>query len=267
MRLRLPSRLAPWTALAVAAAAGLLVLCWSVAILAQDRYGSGLTTIWEPINARPDEPAPEITRGVEVTQTFVSLADGLREVDIQMATFDRANTATLVFILSRENNTGQAALRQLEIPASDIRDNDYFAFIFDPIADSSGDRFAVTLTSPGGRRGSAVTAWTGLCDCYADGSLYIDGEEEPGRELTMRVAHASGPASVSEELVNRMSQYKPELVKGASLVFLGALSVVLALMSIAYFTVGLAQRIEPEFQWPWVAISLVFVIGLIPLIW
>jgi hypothetical protein len=61
--------------------------------------------------------------------------------------------------------------------------------------------------------GNAFTVWMGTCDCYSDGDAFErSGPARP--RAVMQVVYSIAAAGVGEELVNRMSQYKPEAAKG-----------------------------------------------------
>ncbi len=70
------------------------------------------------------------------------------------------------------------------------------------------------------------------------------------------------------ELVNRMSQYKPEAAKGLVLVFAA-----LAAAGLAVLAVGVCTRRTPaeneqqEFPWVWVGVSVAFCAALAPIVW
>ena len=49
-----------------------------------------------------NEPIGEITKGIEVGQSFLCKSDNLSEIDIQFATYARKNSGTIKFVLKEE---------------------------------------------------------------------------------------------------------------------------------------------------------------------
>jgi hypothetical protein len=239
---------------AVMLGTGAFLLIWVVRLLSSSLYG-GVAVVDEVISRRTDVPAPEITRGATVTQTFVASDDDLTEVRVFLGTYMRSNTVPLVLTLSDANDR---VLRTVEADPATILDNAFHSFIFEPVRRSRGATYAVTLTSPEGDRDNAFTAWLGTCDCYPDGTLSINGRPRRDQELAVRVTYHHGGVVVWRELVNRASQYKPEIVKGAGLVLLGVFSGVLALASLGVLTFSVFPRGDRREERPvWLAASVV----------
>ena len=213
---------------------GAVMLIWVLRLLNGPLY-SGISIVDEVISRQTDVPTPEITSGVTVGQTFVAADDDLTEVQIFLGTYMRANTVPVVLTLSDQ---GGSQVRTVEADPAMIHDNAYHPFVFDPVPDSRGKTYGVTLSSPTGRSGNAFAAWLGNCDCYPNGVLSIDGTPRPEQELAMRVDYQHSGVVVWKELVNRMSQYKPGTVKGAGIVLLGLVSTALALAALGGVTLS-----------------------------
>lgn len=266
MTVRLPTYTRLVAATVAAGLAALVLVFWTLSILEEERYETGLSTIRTSINNTGNEVAGELTARVVVSQSFVATRDDLSEVSIQLATYNRVNTVPVEFTLSR--TLGGAPLTKIEVPPQEIHDNAYHKFSFEPISDSSGRTYFVSISSPQGRRGDAFTAWMGTCNCYGDGDAFINGVIQPDHELVMRVVYSIETGGVGEELVNRMSQYKPEAVKGLVLVFTGFAGAALAVLA-----VGVCARRPLEesggqrFPWAWVAVSVVSCLALVPIVW
>ncbi len=247
-------------AIAVAAGTSIVMLIWVVRLLNSPAYG-GISTIDEMINRRTDVPTPEITGDMRVSQTFVASDDDLTEVQVFLATFMRANTVPLVFTLT--DGSGQV-VRTVSAEAVTINDNTFHPFIFEPIPDSRGKTYTAAISSPAATEGNAFAAWLGNCDCYPPGVLSIDGRARQDQELVMRVDYQHSGVVVWKELINRMSQYKPEIVKGAGIVLLGLVSTALALAALGAVTLsvippGEASRVRAL----WLGVSVVVAIAVV----
>ena len=237
-------------------------------VLSQRQTEDEISTITDRLNERANLPAGEITVGVTLGQTFRATEPNLDRVEIMLATYQRMNTAPLLFSLY-EYRAGQAPLRTVVAEPESISDNKYYTFELAPIPDSAGKAFLLTLESPEAVLGDAFTAWLGRCDCYPEGTALLNGEEQLGRDLAFRVGYHNEVTSVLSELINRMSQYKPWFFKGVPLATLGLLSLALALLTVGSCTSSLLRRGERQVEWPWipaasliiVAVSLWFVLG------
>jgi flagellar biosynthesis protein FliQ len=135
-------------------------------------------------------PAGEITADHTVGQTFIARHDGLNGIEVLLATYARLNSEPVVFHL-RLSPESTSDLRTMTISASDMADNDYYLFAFDPVRDSNGQQFYYFLNSPTSTSGNAITAWLGSWDSYQDGSAYIAGRPEEAQTV-FRLHYASG---------------------------------------------------------------------------
>lgn len=95
---------------------------------------------------RPGAIAP----GNDMQQTFTASADGMQAILIEVATDGRANRCTLWFAL--EDLESGAVIDVQSLDASGLREDEYgrcpIAFRFDPVRDSKGRRYRLTLSSP-----------------------------------------------------------------------------------------------------------------------
>lgn len=210
-------------------ATAVFLLFWSYHWLGDGKYG-GISTIDETINRRTQQPTPEITSSVRLTQTFAGSDDGLTSVQLFFGTYMRRNTADVEVTITDE--TGGTVL-QTDLPAASIADNAYHTIVFDRVQRSRGVVYEVTITSPEGRPGNAFTAWTGNCDCYPEGDFAINGVVQEDRELVLRVSYHHDDVTTWRELLDRMSQYKPLIFKGAGLVLLALIGAAFSLAALA----------------------------------
>jgi len=210
---------------------GGFLLFWVLRLLESPLYG-GVSVVEEVISRQTDVGTEEITSSMTVSQTFVATDDDLTEVRVFLGTSMRPNSAPLVLTLEDE---GGRVVRSAQADPAAVTDRSYHPFVFQPLPDSGGRLYTVTLSSPGGTSGNAFTAWLGNCDCYPDGEPAVNGRPRPEQELAMRVAYHHEDVVVWRELVNRMSQYKPEIMKGAWIVIMAAVSSLLGLASLGAF--------------------------------
>ena len=245
---------------AVVVITGGVMLIWVLHLLNSPSYG-GVSTIDEVINRQTDVPAPELTADVRVSQTFVASDNDLTEVQIFVGTYMRANTAPLVLTLTDARGN---IVRTASADPTPIYDNAFHPFFFDLIQDSRGKTYTTTISSPTAAPGNAFAVWLGNCDCYPDGLLSMNGVASPEQEMAMRVDYQHSEVVVWRELINRMSQYKPEIAKGAGIVLLGFISTALALAALGAVTIsviprGAAGRARPL----WLAVSVVVAIAVV----
>ncbi|HET8945067.1 MAG TPA: hypothetical protein VFO59_09830 [Dehalococcoidia bacterium] len=232
---------------------GAVMLAWVLNLLTGPTY-AGVSTVREVINRNGQVMAPEIAGDVRISQTFVASEDDLEEVGILLDTFDRVNTEPIDFTLSDGNGQVQRAVQADPVT---IHNFAYHPFVFDPIPDSRGKTYTATISSAGAEPGNAFATWLGNCDCYPEGIVSINGNERPDQELVMRVDYHHQGVVVWRELINRMSQYKPEIVKGAGLVLLGVLSTTLALATLGAVVTSPGASEGERMRPLWIAVSVI----------
>lgn len=234
-----------------------LIVASTVGILGEQRFSEGLSTQREFANRLAEMPAGELTVDGSLSQTFLARRPGLAAVDIQLVTFQRQNDPDLVFTVSEESRP-QKMLHTVVVDADQVLDNRFFRFEFPPISQSEGRRYVARLESPDGRPGNAFSAWVGACACYDEGMLFVDGGPRPDEDLAMQIVYSTGSAPVGEELVNRLSQYKPFFFKGIALVTLGLISLALASASFGGMATGVVPGSPPDdYRWRWVLASVI----------
>ena len=107
----------------------------------------------------PAAPVGELVAGMEIRQPFTAQSDELRSVSMQLSTYARTNTATVVMQVVDADGTVQG---ETELNAAEIADNTVREIPFaEPIALTSGERYELVLTSPDGQPGNAITVWMG----------------------------------------------------------------------------------------------------------
>ncbi len=94
----------------------------------------------------------------EQGQAFVASRDGLTRIDVRLATHRRRNTGQLHLQLCQGMPPETTApIRTVVADASSVRDNEYHAFEFEPVAHSAGRRFYFYLEAPGASAVNAVS--------------------------------------------------------------------------------------------------------------
>ena len=256
---------APW----IASALIMAVLAVAVSVIFRDSLSrtavkSDMATDVRTVNDRADTSIGEIVVGVSVSQSFEATEPNLARIEVLLATYQRSNTAPLLLSLREYPSNGALPLRTVEVEPDTIRDNSYHAFRFAPIADSSGKAYLLTLESPGAESGNAFTALIGNCDCYPDGALFLQGEQQPQLDLAFQTGYQNRQVpSVAGELVDRMSQYKPWFFKGAALPVFGLLALSLILLTVGSFFSSLFSGRQPRPSWAWLPIACLSMVTLI----
>ena len=256
---------APW----IASALIMAVLAVAVSVIFRDSLSrtavkSDMATDVRTVNDRADTSIGEIVAGVSVSQSFEATEPNLARIEVLLATYQRSNTAPLLLSLREYPSNGALPLRTVEAEPDTIRDNSYHAFRFAPIADSSGKAYLLTLESPGAESGNAFTALIGNCDCYPDGALFLQGEQQPQLDLAFQTGYQNRQVpSVAGELVDRMSQYKPWFFKGAALPVFGLLALSLILLTVGSFFSSLFSGRQPRPSWVWLPIACLSMVTLI----
>jgi hypothetical protein len=100
-------------------------------------------------------PYFELTPGIEVSESFKSTEDYLNKLQLFIATSARTNTCSLNFQL--QESSSNKIVSQQTIPCQTIPDSKEFFITFPPIANSKNREYRITLSSPNGKPGNAVT--------------------------------------------------------------------------------------------------------------
>lgn len=129
-------------------------MAWIYARDSVDRFPKHVGEIVRPGSAeRGTGNAPTAQ---EVGQRFTAEQDGLTGVRLLFATFSSRKNRGEVLLHVRENPAG-ADLRTVRIDISSLEDNGWRTIRFEPLPNSRGKTYSVTLTSPTGEPGNAVT--------------------------------------------------------------------------------------------------------------
>jgi hypothetical protein len=123
-----------------------------------------------------DAQVGDINRNVAIRQSFIAEHDDLFNINVQLSTFDRVNQCEVTLTLADESSN---VLAERELDCQLIVDNAFYNFDFPPIENATGRTFLLEITSNGTGRNS-ITAWKSSQDVYPSGTLYRNGQEEPG---------------------------------------------------------------------------------------
>jgi hypothetical protein len=119
-------------------------------------------------------PDGEITPGRKYTQTFTSDCAGLNSFEILPASYPRAITSTLN-VRFRDLDADQQ-LFDRAIPGPDISDSQWLRISFDPLPDSQGKQYRISLVSADAQSGNAFGVWRTASDVYPGGEAAINGQ-------------------------------------------------------------------------------------------
>lgn len=137
------------------------------------------------------KPAGEIYGGQVVGQTFVSHRSHLNGIAVLLATYARENTQPVIFHLS-ESPSSAADLVRIEFSASQVADDQWRIFRFDPLPDSQERSYYFYLESPKSEPGDAITAWISPQDVYQEGTLMRNHKPAEG-DIAFKTYYWSGP--------------------------------------------------------------------------
>lgn len=212
-------------------------------IVNQPEYAAGVALNRDSLASVPAaKSSPEITAGHPLAQTFVPRADNLARVEVLAEAFDRTNTPSLTFSVFEDG--ADEALRTAVIEADHVLDGKPITVRFEPIADSEGKSYRLLIESPEGEPGNAFGAWISDCDCNPNGTLFLADAPQEDADLVLAVAYENEGVVIREELLNRMSQYKPDYLKGTSLAIIGLLAFGLSVLAYAVFVGSLSGNTE-----------------------
>ena len=141
---------------------------------------TGCVELVEKQQGESSQPVGEIHGPRTVGQTLVAYHDGLKGIEVLLATYARQNTQPLIFHL-RSTPSSDFDIATVTVSALDVKDNAFHRFNFPPIPDSHSRRYYFFIESPTSKPGDAITAWRGPADAYLEGALYLDGGSREGQ--------------------------------------------------------------------------------------
>lgn len=126
-------------------------------------------------------PAGEILPSRTIGQTFLAQSNDLRSIGVLLATYAREIKGPLLFHLQEWNDSKNSIdLVTIKMDLSEIQDNAWRLFTFDPLENSKGKSYYFYFETPETQEGQAITAWSTKYDTYRDGALLVNNIPENG---------------------------------------------------------------------------------------
>lgn len=130
-------------------------------------------------NIKSEIPVGEIVSEVLVSQSFNSDEENLLGFSLQLATYARENTSTLIIKLI--DATTNKTIETWNLKGIDIQDNTYKDLIFsNPLNNVKDHTFIIQISSIDATYGNAITIWSSSEDYYTNGSLFINDIKQNG---------------------------------------------------------------------------------------
>jgi hypothetical protein len=132
------------------------------------------TRFYPQVSLLTQIPDGEIVPGRKYTQTFTSECAGLNFFDIYPATYGHMITSTLSVRLKDLDADQQVFDKTIQ--GSDIIDSRWQRVTLDPLSDSKGRRYHISLDSADAEPGNAVGVWRTATDIYSGGEAALNGQ-------------------------------------------------------------------------------------------
>ena len=116
----------------------------------------------------------EISRDTVIKQIFTATYNNLSEIIIMFATYIRTNKCTIKLQLFDANHV---LIDEKLIEASELKNNSYFRYKFQNLADSIDKQYLLVVTSSNATPGNAVTIWRTDANNYK-GKLFINDQKQ-----------------------------------------------------------------------------------------
>jgi 4-amino-4-deoxy-L-arabinose transferase-like glycosyltransferase len=113
--------------------------------------------------------------GGSFVQTFISRADNLSSVEVEMATWRKLIPSGWLHMRLLERTKAQREIASWRVPLRRVKDNSFVALEFPPIPDSKGKAYSIVMETEQMPPGYAITVWLTDGDVYPDGEFLLDG--------------------------------------------------------------------------------------------
>ena len=164
------------------------------------------------VNNQPqnDISVGEITRHIQIGQTFKADYDNLRAIEVLLATFNRVNEGEFEFRLKSGVGSDDLLYKYFG-NVSEVQDNTYFRFSIPKSKDSKGNKklflkgeeyffkFRFVHSLPG----NAITIWSSSGNSYKDGEKIVDGMPSQG-DLVFKTVYELGWRLRYQTLLKRL---------------------------------------------------------------
>ena len=164
-----------------------------------------------------DSNVGPLAQGQNLTQEFRSNIDNLARIDLFVGTYSR-NSASLLVIELFSEPPDDASYRVSSTDTAALVDNAYFRWKFDPLPDSAGRNYVLSVWSPDATIDDSVTLWTSKAGAYPEGIAAINEVPRPSESLTFSTySHVA----LDQLLVSSLAKAIPD--QGGHLAILAAL--------------------------------------------
>lgn len=121
-----------------------------------------------------------------IGQSFFSNEPNLTRIGVLFATSTRKNNEEIIFHvkeLSSDEN-----IVNISIHANEIRNEEYYSVIFDPIQESENKTYCFSLSSPSSTKRNAISVYSTTIDRYDMGSGFVNNSKIQG-DFTFKTFH------------------------------------------------------------------------------
>lgn len=115
----------------------------------------------------------ELTGTSAIGQTITAQKNNLSGIGVLIATYSGRNNTHPVILHLRNSVQAGNDIRTVSVPASKFGDNQFYNFLFKPIADSKGKMYFFVVDSPESIKGNAIAIDLNNKDMYNHGTGYI----------------------------------------------------------------------------------------------
>jgi len=130
-------------------------------------------------------PSHKIYDEHKIGQTFIAQRNNLTRIDVKFATYGRDNDKNIYFRLW-EQTPIRKLVEEIEINASELKDNSYKSFKLKPQRHSKGKTYAFIFSSPGSNPDNSISVWMNKINIYREGDCLLNDTPTHG-DLIFRV--------------------------------------------------------------------------------
>ncbi|MFC9711215.1 hypothetical protein ACFTRD_23960 [Paenibacillus sp. NPDC056933] len=145
-------------------------------------------------------PIGELVKSDIIRQSFIVQHNNFNEVQIYFGTYQRLNNSTLKLELFDEEKN---VIYEELFNSIELEDNKFRDFVFDPVKNSAGKKFIVSITVEGGEIGNYITLWKSSSDLYKDGELYLNGNQLDG-DMVFKTFYTSSMLDKLNDLLRQL---------------------------------------------------------------
>ena len=164
-----------------------------------------------------------------ITETFHIERDGLSQIQILFSNSRLGGGGALRLDILDASCTN--ILRSSTLHLVTLGSDNTVNFRFPRFPDSSGQWYCLNLTFQStNKSGTALVFVSDAIGKTASSHLFIAAEEQPGKSLALRPAYQNASLTGDlQQLIERLSQYKPWFLKGLFVALIALLSILLTI--------------------------------------